>query len=154
MLPLLPSSSTIDELLSKRTISMLCITCISLSATSGGSLHKGSSYTGWTNVCYVTTTSDVLVMKERSSQTLNNLSSVIRYTLIHPNAIQRLNISGFNWKSSLTLNTAKFIEGKENLRRYSSLIGCVVRLKRKGLYILNQLILTLSTSFHLLWIWV
>lgn len=55
----------------------------------------------------------MLVLNEESSQPLKNLPSVIRYTLIHPNTIQRPNICGSNWKSSLTLNKAKFIEGEK-----------------------------------------
>lgn len=56
---------------------------------------------------------DMLILNEESSQPLKNLSSVIRYSLIHLNTIQRPNICGFNWKGSLTLNKAKFIEGKK-----------------------------------------
>lgn len=66
----------------------------------------------------------MLVVNEESSQPLKIVSRVIRYTLIHPNVIQRLNICGFNCKSSLTLNTANVIEGGkisvEILNRLSS----------------------------------
>lgn len=84
--------------------------CNAFSATSGDDFsHRWFAY-HWKDIC----TWLWLVLNKESFHPLKNLSSVIRYTLIHPNAIQRLNICGFNWKSSLTLNTAKFIEGKKS----------------------------------------
>lgn len=49
-------------------------------------------------------------MNEVYAKPLKNSPNIIRYTLVHLNVIQRLNIWSFNWKSSLTLNTAKVVE--------------------------------------------
>lgn len=52
----------------------------------------------------------MLVINEVYAEPLKNSPNIIRYTLVHLNVIQRLNIWSFNWKSSLTLNTAKVVE--------------------------------------------
>lgn len=49
-------------------------------------------------------------MNEVYADPLKNSPNIIRYTLVHLNVIQRLNIWRCNWKSSLTLNTAQVVE--------------------------------------------